>query len=209
MISVINYGIGNIGSILSMYAKLGIPAVTAQTPEEILAARALILPGVGHFDAGMRALDEVGIRQALNDAVLRKGTPLLGICLGMQMLADSSEEGDAPGLGFIPGRNVKFRFPQEPARKVPNMGWLELTNVLACPLFAHPEEEQRFYFVHSYHMCCEETVHVAAQADYGGLFTAVVHRDNIWGTQFHPEKSHKYGMALLRGFASTVLPPQE
>lgn len=205
MISVIDYGIGNIGSILSMYSKLGIKAISARTPTDLMAARALILPGVGHFDAGMAALRQNGLLEPLRHVVLQKKTPLLGICLGMQMLADSSEEGETPGLGFIPGRNVKLRFPQESTRKVPNMGWLELTNVRMNALFPDPQAEQRFYFVHSYHMCCASADHVAALADYGGLFTAAVNLDNIWGTQFHPEKSHKYGMALLKGFASIAL----
>lgn len=205
MISVIDYGIGNIGSILSMYSKLGIKAISARTQADLITARALILPGVGHFDAGMAALRQSGLLEPLRDVILQKKTPLLGICLGMQMLADSSEEGETPGLGFIPGHNVKFSFPQASTRKVPNMGWLELTNVHMNTLFADPTAEQRFYFVHSYHMCCANADHVVAQADYGGLFTAAVHRDNIWGTQFHPEKSHKYGMALLKGFASIAL----
>jgi len=201
MVSILDYGIGNIGSLLTMCRKLGLEAVAASTPESVLEAGALVLPGVGHFDAGMRALELSGLRSHLQEAVQEKRTPILGICLGMQMLADKSEEGTEAGLGFIPGRVVKFAFPDEPQRKIPNMGWLELRNIRPCSLFPDPEEESRFYFVHSYHMLCDNLDYVVAQAYYGDWFTAAVNRNNVWGTQFHPEKSHRYGMALLKNFA--------
>ena len=205
MLSIVDYGLGNVGSLLSLCAKIGVPAARANTPKDILAARALILPGVGRFDAGVQTLRASSLLGPLCEAVQEKGVPVLGICLGMQMLAEGSEEGVEPGLGFIPGWVAKFSFPDEPQRKIPNMGWLGLCNVRSCALFPQPDDELRFYFVHSYHMVCTDPADVIAQADYGGLFTASVNRGSVWGTQFHPEKSHKYGMALLRAYAETAL----
>jgi glutamine amidotransferase len=205
MISVIDYGVGNIGSILSMYRKLGIEAIPTNSPDAILRSKALILPGIGHFDAGMYALEKSGLKKPLIEAVLNIGIPLLGICLGMQMFADGSDEGHETGLGFIPGRVIKFNFPDEPQRKIPNIGWLELHNIKRCNLFPNPNLEHRYYFVHSFHINCDNTDHIIAEADYGGMFTAAVNNKRIWGTQFHPEKSHQYGMKLLKNFYDTTV----
>ncbi len=202
MIAILDYGIGNTGSLLAMCSKLCIPAMAARTPDDLLEASSFILPGVGHYDAGMTALRAAGLEAPLRDAVITGKRPLLGICLGMQMLADSSEEGIEPGLGFIPGRVKRFTLPAESSWKVPNMGWRDLVGVQQCALFPDEHIPQRFYFVHSYHFCPANSDDVIARADYGGIFTAVVNRENVWGTQFHPEKSHRYGMALIAAFAN-------
>jgi len=205
MITILGYGVGNTGSLLNMFVKIGQRAVIATSAAALGDATALVLPGVGHFDAGMTALRSSGLEEPLREAVLGRKIPILGICLGMQMLADLSEEGIQPGLGFIPGVVKRFVFSGGSGWKVPNMGWRDLAWVKPCDLFQKPDEHPRFYFVHSYHFCCSAPEDVIALADYGGLFTAAVNRGNIWGTQFHPEKSHRYGMNLLSAFATTIV----
>ena len=201
LVGILDYGIGNVGSIQNMLKKAGSTGVIVRTAEELAACDKLILPGVGAFDDGMERLDASGMRGALDTAVA-KGKPVLGICLGMQMLGLSSEEGKCSGLGYIPFRNVRFQLSETPELKVPHMGWDFVT--LPDPgdaLVQNLPDQPRYYFVHSFYAQCERDADALMVCDYGIPFVAAVHRGNVRGTQFHPEKSHRFGMALLRNFA--------
>ncbi|MBN1211066.1 MAG: imidazole glycerol phosphate synthase subunit HisH [candidate division Zixibacteria bacterium] len=200
MLTIVDYHSGNLGSILNMLKKLGVPAKISSRPEDIKNADKLILPGVGAFDTGMANIQKLGLFDILNEKVLEDKTPLLGICLGMQLLAERSDEGDLPGLGWLKGDIVRFKFNGPSGElKVPHMGWNSVSVINDNSLFKDIDEP-RFYFVHSYHFRCEDSRDVLATTDYGYEFPASVHRDNIWGTQFHPEKSHRFGLQLLKNF---------
>jgi glutamine amidotransferase len=201
MIAVVTYGVSNVGSMFNMLEKIGVPATAASTPDEIARADKIILPGVGAFDHGMSTLVERGLAEALKKRVLRDGIPLLGVCLGMQLLGRGSEEGVLDGLGLVEGRCVRLRSESNSLLKVPHMGWNVLAQSRESPLFDQLDARARFYFVHSYHLVCADSADVLATARYGVEFTAMVQRANVWGAQFHPEKSHRYGMTLLRNFA--------
>jgi imidazole glycerol-phosphate synthase subunit HisH len=201
MISVINYGVSNIGSMLNMLKKIAVPATAVSRPEEIARAEKIILPGVGAFDNGMKALNEMGLSEPLIQRVTADRVPLLGVCLGMQMLADCSQEGQVRGLGLIGGTCVRFQSGGPVPLKVPHMGWDELVGCKESRLL-FGLERPRFYFVHSYHFVCARPEDELARAHHGIDFTAAIERGNIWGVQFHPEKSHRFGMALLRNFAA-------
>lgn len=212
MITIIDYGVGNVGAVANMFSKIGARARLASQPADLRSANgkipeALLLPGVGHFDAGMRRLREGGFVEPLNELVMERGVPILGICLGMQLFSRRSEEGSLPGLGWIPADTKKFAFPPGRALVVPHMGWSD-TFAPRAGLFAGFEAVPRFYYVHSYHVVCEDPGDVAATCRYGMEFTASVHRENIYGTQFHPEKSHRFGMTLLRSFVDIVRGPR-
>jgi len=203
MIHIVDYHMGNLGSIRNMLKYAGVPSVITSSPEDVAEAERLILPGVGAFDHGMASIEQLGLLDALNQAVLDRRVPVLGICLGMQLLTRSSEEGKRPGLGWVPADTIRFRF-DEPAfesLRVPHMGWNVVHPAKTDTLFADMASDAAFYFVHSYHAVCDEERHVLARAHYGYDFCCAVHRDNIFGVQFHPEKSHRYGWALLRQFA--------
>jgi glutamine amidotransferase len=200
MIGVVSYGVGNVGSIFSMLRKIGAPARPVSTPEELSLVDKIILPGVGAFDRGMSLLVEHGLDAALKERV-DNGAQLLGICLGMQLLGRGSEEGQLPGLGLIDAQCVRFRSDGQGSLKVPHMGWNELNVRRPSPLFAHLDDAPRFYYVHSYHLVCAESADILATTTYGLEFTAAVQRENVWGAQFHPEKSHRFGMTLLRNFS--------
>lgn len=200
MIAVVNCGTGNVGSVLNMLKKLGLSAVLASKPEQVLAADRLILPGVGAFDTGIARLRQSGLLPAIEEKVRRRAAPVLGICLGLQILTRGSEEGHAPGLGWVDGETVRFR-TQDLSLKVPHMGWNTIKVCGSNPLLAVGNDPPRFYFVHSYHLRCDSPGNVVAIAHHGYDFPAVVVRDNVAGTQFHPEKSHRFGMDLLRRFA--------
>ena len=201
MIAVVTYGVGNVGSIFSMLRKIGVSSIAASTPDEIEAAERIILPGVGSFDHGMKMLAQRGLIDPLRRRAV-KGTPILGICLGMQLLGMGSEEGSLPGLGIINAHCVKFSAERPGALKVPHMGWNDVRVTRPHPLFAGMEEEPSFYFLHSYYLTCRRTEDVLAEAVYGGPFTCAVSVGNIFGAQFHPEKSHRNGIQLLKNFAS-------
>jgi glutamine amidotransferase len=196
---ILDYGLGNVGSIRNMLAKLGHQAVVSGRTEDLARAEHVILPGVGAFDEGMVRLRESRLLEPLKRRVLDDGVYLLGICLGMQMLFDSSEEGQSRGLGMIPGCCERIVPPE--GGKVPHMGWNEIRVTSSHPLLANLGPGDRFYFVHSYAGVCERQADVAAVADYGRELVAAVARDNVMGVQFHPEKSHTFGMRLLDGFA--------
>ena len=205
MIAVLDYGMGNVCSIVNMLKKIGVPAVLTGDPHLVLQAEKLILPGVGAFDCGMQKLRENGLADAVLHHATTLSKPLLGICLGMQMLGRKSEEGSEPGLGLIPFDNKRFVIPPETGLKIPHMGWDVVTvNQPQDPLVQNLCEEPRYYFVHSYHAVCDSQNDVLMTCDYGYPFAAAVKRGNVTGTQFHPEKSHKFGMALLQNFAGVV-----
>ena len=201
MIVIVDYGMGNLGSISNMFQKVGAKATISSRVEDILAAEKLILPGVGAFDHGMNALADRGLIPPLNNKVLEQKTPCLGICLGMQLLTLSSEEGVAAGLGWVPARTVRFQFNNGENLKIPHMGWNSVRPAPKSRLF-FGLESPRFYFVHSYFVQCENAEDIAAEASYGQVFIAAVEHENIFGVQFHPEKSHKHGMALMRNFVN-------
>jgi imidazole glycerol-phosphate synthase subunit HisH len=201
VIAIIDYGMGNLGSIANMLKKIGNRAVLTSDPAEIRSASKLILPGVGAFDHGMRCLQERGLVSLLNELVLDEKKPVLGMCLGMQLFASSSEEGEMNGLGWIKGRCVRFYpTPEFPKLKVPNMGWDYPSIKRDSPIVRGFDAPPRFYFVNSYHLRCDDADDIIATTSYGVEATAVVGRGNIVGTQFHPEKSHRFGMQLLRNF---------
>lgn len=201
-VGVLDYGIGNIGSILSMHRRLAIPAEPVTSADQLDRHDRFILPGVGAFDTGMARLRERGFAGPLERLVIGERRPILGICLGMQMLADRSEEGEGAekGLGWIPGtvRHMRGRVP--PQTRIPFMGWAWITVRRSEPLL-EAVGPQRFYFVHSLAFVPDNPDHVIATVDYGAEICAAVGRANVWGTQFHPEKSHRFGMRLLQNFA--------
>jgi glutamine amidotransferase len=201
MIVIIDYGMGNLGSILNMLKKIGAPASVSADAREIANADKLILPGVGAFDTGMKRLNELNLIDLLNDKVRVRKTPTLGVCLGMQLLMQKSEEGLLPGLGWIDGETVRFRFdPQETHLKIPHMGWNTISIKRQGVPFRDMPPDARFYFVHSYHVTCEHEEDVLTTTEYGYEFVSGLQRENIMGAQFHPEKSHKFGMKLLKNF---------
>lgn len=198
-ILIIDYGMGNIGSLRNMFRRIGAETEVAADPASIKRARKLLLPGVGAFDAAMSRINTSGLGEVIRRRALEAGVPTLGVCLGMQLLTDGSEEGTLPGLGLIPAR--ARRFPREAGLKVPHMGWNVVEKTSPSPLTAPFSGETRFYFVHSYYVEVEDQRHSILKARYGVRFDAAIQRDNVFGAQFHPEKSHRFGMALLKAFA--------
>jgi glutamine amidotransferase len=201
MIVIVDYGVGNVGAVANMLRKAGARARISAAPEEIAAADKLVLPGVGHFDSGMRKLNDTGLVPLLTEQALGRGKPVLGICLGMQMMTRASEEGSTPGLGWIDAGT--HRFPKQAGLRVPHMGWNAVRPGRRASLFARGDDgaaEERFYFVHSYVVRPADPNHVAATCGYGQDFAAAFEADNLFGVQFHPEKSHLFGLALFRRF---------
>jgi len=204
MIVVIDYGCGNPASIRNMLRKLGVSALVSSDAEDIRNADKIIFPGVGAFDHGADSIRKLGIAEALTDRVLKDGVPILGICVGLQLFARRSDEGVLPGLGWIEGDVVAFdKNRLGSTDKIPHMGWAELTVSTESPFLSGFHETPRFYFVHSFHMRCDHEADVAATARHGYDFCAAVKRDNLFGVQFHPEKSHRFGMRLLTNFISS------
>jgi glutamine amidotransferase len=201
MVTIVDYGLGNITAFLNVYRRANIEARTACSVDELAGATKLILPGVGHFDHAMKRLVDSGMREALDHLVLERKVPVLGVCVGMHMLARSSAEGDLPGLGWIDGR-VRSLPSWEPARglPMPHMGWNDV-RPLATNRLIDRDEEARFYFLHSYFFECEHERDVLAVSHYGADFACAVNAGNIYGVQFHPEKSHHFGTRLLKHFA--------
>ncbi|MGQ3050308.1 MAG: imidazole glycerol phosphate synthase subunit HisH [Roseateles sp.] len=202
MITIVSYGVGNIGALATMYKRMSIPTRFATTAAEIEDATHVILPGVGGFDDAMNRLNGSGLREPLDAMVARGGVPVLGICVGMQMLGESSDEGQCRGLGWVPGQVRHFDSAGKTAGlPLPHMGWNDVSPVAGVPLFKGLETDARFYFLHSYCFECSNPAHVAAQAEYGSAFTASVRNGCIYGMQGHPEKSHHWGAMLLKNFA--------
>jgi len=201
-IVIIDYGMGNLASIQNMLKHVGVLSSVSSDADEIAAADKLVLPGVGAFDNGMKSIAERGLRAVLDRRALENRVPVLGICLGMQLFARRSEEGTEAGLGWMKADTIRFRFDGENAKlRVPHMGWNVVEAKKESVLFAQMYDEPRFYFVHSYHVVCDRAEDVLSTTPYGFPFTSAVEKGNLYGVQFHPEKSHKFGMRLLKNFA--------
>lgn len=201
MIAVIDYGLGNVQAFMDIYRRLNIPVIAAKKPDDLLGASKCILPGVGAFDWAMQSLNHSGMRLPLERLVVENQCPVLGICVGMQMLANRSDEGVLDGLGWISGQIKKFdevNFDRLP--HLPHMGWNDVSVIQKNPLFTDITNPQ-FYFLHSYYFDPLDSASTVGITDYGGEFTSVVVNGNIFGTQFHPEKSHHWGVNLLKNFA--------
>jgi glutamine amidotransferase len=201
MIAIVDYGIGNVRSIENMLRKAGVGAAICAEPPAIAGADGLILPGVGAFDSGMERLESSGLRSVL-DRCVQDGMPVLGICLGMQMMMRGSDEGMADGLGWIPGRCVRLRGGG--SHRVPHMGWGDVRPEKPSALFADPSIPQRFYFLHSYAVVCDDSDDVLARTTHGEEFVCAIGRGAVMGVQFHPEKSHRFGLELLRQWAAAA-----
>jgi glutamine amidotransferase len=199
-IGILDTGLGNLGSIQRMIEKVGGRAIYVSSPGQFEAVSKIILPGVGHFDEGMRTLNASGLLQSLRKHVNEDDLPILGICLGMQLLCRGSEEGNQTGLSMIDAEVQKFRFSSEQNLKVPHMGWNVVRSRRQKPLIPRTDEEQRFYFVHSYHVVPDDPEIIIGTASYGGEFCVAFNKGNIFGVQFHPEKSHRFGIALMKRF---------
>ncbi|MHC1753263.1 imidazole glycerol phosphate synthase subunit HisH [Humidesulfovibrio sp.] len=200
MITVVHYGMGNIGSLCNMIHILGEEVHVATTPEELATAEKIILPGVGAFDTAMESMERSGLGAALKSLMQEKNLPLLGICLGMQLLTKGSEEGRRPGLGLVEAETVRFRFA-DPEIKVPHMGWNTVCVHGQHPLCSELNEHSRFYFVHSFYVHLEQAQHALFTTNYGGSdFVSGFAKGTVFGVQFHPEKSHRFGKTLLKHF---------
>ena len=201
-VTIIDYGMGNLGSIANMLKQIGVEAEVTNDPQRIESAERLILAGVGAFDAGMQRLHDLNLIPLMEQKVLEQKTPFIGICLGMQLLSRGSEEGQLPGLGWLDAETLKFNIRDGAKRlRVPHMGWNEISVQREHALLRDLGEEPRFYFVHSYYVNCLDKDAVLASTDYGLQFHSVLGKGNILGTQFHPEKSHRYGRKILENFA--------
>ena len=201
MITIVNYDMGNLGSIQNMLKKIGVKSILTSSPDEVLTAEKLLLPGVGNFKRAMENLTNYGLIDVLNQKVMVEKTPILGICLGMQLMTSYSEEGECAGLGWIEAQTLRFPSYESTGLKVPHMGWNEVvfpnTHFLAEGLV-----DPRFYFVHTYRVMCESPGNVLCTTTYGEMFHSGICKDNIMGVQFHPEKSHAFGMRLLENFCN-------
>jgi glutamine amidotransferase len=200
MITIVNYGMGNLGSLLNMFKRIGVKARIESSPEAILDADRLVLPGVGAFDAAMQRINEApGLRAALDHKALVERIPVIGVCLGMQLLIRSSEEGKLSGLGWISGEAK--RLPRKDGLKVPHMGWNIAHPNTPSPLTRDVGVECRYYFVHSYFVTVDDPAHSLMRTNYGIEFDSAIGNGNLYGAQFHPEKSHRFGMQILKNFS--------
>jgi len=204
MIAIVDYGIGNLNSIRNMLLKIGAKCAITSSPDEIVNARKLIMPGIGAFDAGMSRLTASGLIPILNEQVLARRTPVLGICLGMQLMTRGSEEGALPGLGWVDATTRRFDRAADPTLKIPHMGWNVARPAKESPLLQQCPEEPRFYFTHSYYVSCQNPQDRLLNVRHGATtFDAGFEHGNLMGVQFHPEKSHRFGMWFLKNFAES------
>jgi len=203
MITIIDYGLGNIRAFANVYERLNIKTKIARKKEDIKGAIKIILPGVGAFDYAMSQLNASGMREELEKQILGNKIPVVGICVGMQMLAKSSDEGNLPGLGWIDGKVKIFDTTLIPyTTRLPHMGWNSIKPVNNCHLLSGFSDQSRFYFLHSYYFVCNDEEDIISTTDYGITYASAVNKDNIYGIQFHPEKSHANGIQLLQNFAN-------
>jgi glutamine amidotransferase len=200
MIAIIDYGCGNLGSIKNMIRKIGGEAVITSDIEQIKLAKKIILPGVGSFDTGMNNLKASGFIDVLNEKAFKEKVPFLGICLGMQLMTKGSEEGSEPGLGWFDADTIKFTFEKDSKNKIPNMGWKHVDVKKTSAYFNDMYPEPRFYFVHSYYVRSNNTADILTTSVYGNEYVSGFEKENLCGVQFHPEKSHKFGMKLFSNF---------
>jgi len=200
MIVIIDYGMSNLASIQNIVKKAGYPSLISNKMEDILKADKLILPGVGNFKEAMINLAHINLINVLNKKVLENKTPILGICLGMQLMTSFSDEGNIKGFDWIKGTTTKFSFPNQPEIKIPHMGWNDITQSKNHIFNTDFEIPSRFYFVHSYFVSCEDSNDILHQTDYHGNFTSAFNKENIYGVQYHPEKSHVFGLQLMKNF---------
>ncbi|MEO6304394.1 MAG: imidazole glycerol phosphate synthase subunit HisH [Bacteroidia bacterium] len=201
MITIINYGLGNLGSVQNMLKRINVPSKITSDIKEIEAAEKILLPGVGAFDSAIQKIDELNLRTVLVHKAKVDKIPFLGICLGMQLLTRGSEEGLLNGLDLVPAKTIKFKFEETSDLKIPHMGWNFVKVNTPSKLTEGFTPEHRFYFVHSYKVVCDNNNNSILRTEYGGDFDSAIQNENVYGTQFHPEKSHKYGMQLLTNFS--------
>lgn len=202
MITIIDYGVGNINAFVNVYKRVNVPTKIAKTPADLEDTQKIILPGVGHFDHAMSELIKSGMRERLDELVKVKKIPVIGICVGMQMMGNLSDEGKLAGLGWIDASIKKFDETKiKQVTRLPHMGWNDVNPVISHPLFEGLEKDALFYFLHSYYFECNNSNDILATSDYGVEFACAAHHENIYGIQFHPEKSHHYGETLLHNFA--------
>lgn len=202
MIAILDYGVGNLASIQNMLKKVGAGSVITSDVDMISGADKLLLPGVGAFDTCASKLKSSGLMDILNKKAFEEKVPVLGICVGMQLMMEGSEEGKLPGLGWVKGKCIRFESREGDELKIPHMGWADVNITKPSPLLQGLDDEPRFYFVHSYHVSLEDSADELLNANYSYRYTAAFEHENIIGVQFHPEKSHKYGMKLFENFTT-------
>jgi imidazole glycerol-phosphate synthase subunit HisH len=203
MITIVDYGMGNLGSVKNMFKFIGVKSTIESDPDKIKSASKILLPGVGSFDTAMEKINKNNLKEVLDEKALKERVPVLGICLGMQLLTKSSDEGSLDGLGWIPAKTISFKDRVSKKYRVPHMGWnvVNKSNESLLTQGFDEFDETRFYFVHSYFVQVEDEKNSILKTDYGINFDSAIQKDNIYGAQFHPEKSHKFGMKLFKNFA--------